>query len=142
MPGSVCVACAKRESFNDGLRVELLDEETFYTLKEAQEVNEQWYCPYNARQPHSRLGNPPRAPGVIMPSGSALIRQSASAAGKSSSPQYSVRANTWGLVSAHATSSWAHSVHGRKIEKAVNYRDAQKAPIAILSEEHRASFLR
>lgn len=45
------------------------------------------------------------------------------------------------IIGAYATSSWAHSAYGRKIEKAVEYRDTQQAPIAILSEEHWVSFL-
>jgi transposase InsO family protein len=55
------------ESFNGGLRDELLNGEIFYTLKEAQVVIEQWRNHYNTRRPHSALGYRPPAPEVVMP---------------------------------------------------------------------------
>ncbi len=36
---------------------------------------------------------------------------------------------------------WAHSSFGRKIEKAIEYRDEKKTGIAIVSERHWAKFL-
>ena len=45
------------------------------------------------------------------------------------------------IIGAYATSSWAHSAYGRKIEKAVEYRDARRTLIAILDEKHWISFL-
>ena len=46
------------ESFNGKLRDELLNGEIFYTLKEAQELIEQWRNRYNTIRPHSSLGYP------------------------------------------------------------------------------------
>ena len=44
------------ESFNARFRDELLDAETFYTLKEAQIIIEEWRKHYNTKRPHSALG--------------------------------------------------------------------------------------
>lgn len=50
------------ESFNGRLRDELLNGETFYTLREAQAIIEQWRHHYNHIRPHSSLGYKPPAP--------------------------------------------------------------------------------
>ena len=50
------------ESFNGKLRDELLNEELFYTLHEAQVLVERWRCHYNRDRPHSALGYRPPAP--------------------------------------------------------------------------------
>jgi transposase InsO family protein len=50
------------ESFNGRLRDELLNGETFYTLKEAQVIMEQWRHHYNHIRPHTSLGYKPPAP--------------------------------------------------------------------------------
>ena len=55
------------ESFNARFRDELLTGETFYTLKEAQIVIEQWCRHYNTVRPHSALGYQPPAPEAIVP---------------------------------------------------------------------------
>ena len=47
------------ESFNGRLRDELLNEEIFTTLKEAQFVIEAWRQHYNRLRPHSSLGYKP-----------------------------------------------------------------------------------
>ena len=44
------------ESFNARFRDELLNAETFYTLKEAQIIIEEWRKHYNTKRPHSALG--------------------------------------------------------------------------------------
>jgi hypothetical protein len=49
------------ESFNGNLRDELLNDEIFYSLKEAQIVIEQWRKPYNTVRPHSSIGYPPQS---------------------------------------------------------------------------------
>jgi NAD-dependent DNA ligase len=43
------------------------------------------------------------------------------------------------VIGAYATDAWIHSSYGRKIEKALSYRD-EGAPIAIVSEEHWIKF--
>jgi len=53
------------ESFNGKLRDELLNGETFYILKEAQILIEQWRREYNTFRPHSSLGYLPPAPEAI-----------------------------------------------------------------------------
>lgn len=58
------------ESFNGRLRDELLNRETFYTLKEAQVMIEQWRHHYNHIRPHSSLGYKPPAPLARMDKGS------------------------------------------------------------------------
>ena len=58
------------ESFNGRLRDELLNGETFYTLKEAQIIIEQWRHHYNHIRPHSSLGYKPPAPLARMNKGS------------------------------------------------------------------------
>jgi transposase InsO family protein len=55
------------ESFNGSLRDELLDGETFYTLKEAKAPIEQWRKHYNTIRPHSALGYRPPAPEATAP---------------------------------------------------------------------------
>ena len=50
------------ESFNGRLRDECLNGETFYTLKEAQVILEQWRHHYNHIRPHTSLGYKPPAP--------------------------------------------------------------------------------
>src|SRR5208282_3561874 len=50
------------ESFNGRLRDEFLNGESFYTLKEAQVMIEQWTHHYNHIRPHSSLGYRPPAP--------------------------------------------------------------------------------
>ena len=55
------------ESFNGKLRDELLNEEIFYTLREAQVIIEQWRVHYNTIRPHSALGYQPPAPEIIVP---------------------------------------------------------------------------
>ena len=40
------------------------------------------------------------------------------------------------VLGAYVTPSWMHETFGRKIEKAVNYRDDKGNPIVILSEDH------
>jgi putative transposase len=56
------------ESFNSKLRDELLKGETFYTLKEATTVIEEWRRHYNTVRPHSSLGYRAPAPeGVLWP---------------------------------------------------------------------------
>ena len=55
------------ESFNGRFRDELLNTESFYTLREAQIIIEQWRCHYNTKRPHSALGYRPPAPETIIP---------------------------------------------------------------------------
>jgi transposase InsO family protein len=52
------------ESFNSKLRDELLNGESFFTLKEAQIIIEGWRQHYNSVRPHSSLGYLPPAPEV------------------------------------------------------------------------------
>jgi len=53
------------ESFNGKLRDELLSDEIFHTLKEAQILIEQWRQDYNIFRPHSSLAYLPPAPEAI-----------------------------------------------------------------------------
>jgi len=55
------------ESFNGKLRDECLNQEIFYSLKEAQVVIEQWRQHYNTKRPHSALGYRPPAPQTLQP---------------------------------------------------------------------------
>jgi transposase InsO family protein len=55
------------ESFNSKLRDELLNRETFYSLREAEVLIEQWRRHYNTERPHSALGYRPPAPLAILP---------------------------------------------------------------------------
>ena len=55
------------ESFNGKLGDELLDDEIFYSLKEAQVLIERWRHHYNTVRPHSALGYTPPAPQTIVP---------------------------------------------------------------------------
>ena len=55
------------ESFNGKLRDECLNQEIFYSLREAQVVIEQWRTHYNTKRPHSALGYRPPAPQTINP---------------------------------------------------------------------------
>ena len=50
------------ESFNGELRGECLNQEIFYSLKEAKVVIEQWRKHYNTKRPHCALGYRPPAP--------------------------------------------------------------------------------
>ena len=54
------------ESFNGKMRDELLDGESFYTLKEAQVLIEDWRRHYNTQRPHSSLNYRPPAPEAIL----------------------------------------------------------------------------
>ena len=55
------------ESFDGRMRDELLNGETFYSLREAQIIIESWRNHYNTKRPHSGLGYSPPAPKVIIP---------------------------------------------------------------------------
>ena len=55
------------ESFNARFRDELLDQEIFYNLREAQILIEQWRRHYNTKRPHSALDYRPPAPETIVP---------------------------------------------------------------------------
>ena len=74
------------ESFNAWLRDELLNAESFYTLKEAQVLIESWRRHYNAVRPHGSLQYRPPAPETSImpcwPPGSATLRRPPSFAGK------------------------------------------------------------
>ena len=54
------------ESFNGKMRDELLDRETFTTLKEARVLIEQWRQEYNQVRHQSSLGYRPPAPEAIL----------------------------------------------------------------------------
>lgn len=54
------------ESFNGKMRDELLERETFYSLKEAQVLIQQWQQTYNHWRPHSALKYRPPAPVAIL----------------------------------------------------------------------------
>ncbi len=56
-----------RESFNARLRDELLNDEIFYSLREAQILIEKWRKHYNTKRPHSALGYRKPAPQTIVP---------------------------------------------------------------------------
>ena len=49
------------------MRDELLNGEIFYSLKEAQIINEGWRRHYNTVRPHASLGYRPPAPEVFVP---------------------------------------------------------------------------
>lgn len=53
------------ESFNGKLRDELLEQEIFYSLKEAKVLIERWRHEYNWIRPHMSLGYVPPAPAAI-----------------------------------------------------------------------------
>lgn len=55
------------ESFNARFRDELLNRETFYSLREAQIIIEAWRKHYNTKRPHSALGYRSPAPETIVP---------------------------------------------------------------------------
>jgi hypothetical protein len=55
------------ESFDGKLRDELLNGETFYTLREAPVVIEAWRQEYNHVRPHSSLAYRPPAPRAVLP---------------------------------------------------------------------------
>jgi len=55
------VAC-REAGISQQLRDECLNQEIFYSLKEAQVVVEQWRNEYNTIRPHSSLGYRPPAP--------------------------------------------------------------------------------
>lgn len=65
------------ESFNGKLRNECLNQEIFYSLKEAKIVIEQWRHHYNHVRPHSALGYRPPAPLTVMPTPTAKSRPNA-----------------------------------------------------------------
>ena len=54
------------ESFNGKMRDELLAREIFYSLKEAQILNEMWRRQYNTIRPHSALGYRPPTPAAFV----------------------------------------------------------------------------
>jgi putative transposase len=54
------------ESFNTRLWDELRNGESFYSLREAQIVIEQWRKHYNTKRPYSALGYRPPAPESII----------------------------------------------------------------------------
>lgn len=60
------------ESFNGKLRDELLNEEIFYTLREAQILVSRWREHYNTIRPHSSIGYLPPAPQAILPRSAGL----------------------------------------------------------------------
>ncbi len=60
------------ESFNGKMRNEFLNGELFYSLKEAQVLNEKWRQHYNTRRPHSSLGGRVPAPVTFRPLESSL----------------------------------------------------------------------
>ena len=62
------------ESFNGKLRDECLNQEIFYSLKEAQVVIEAWRHEYNRVRPHSSLGYRPPAPATYRPNLLTLAR--------------------------------------------------------------------
>lgn len=43
------------------------------------------------------------------------------------------------VLGMYVTDSWIHETFGRKIEKAMEYRDAHRLPLAIITEKHWAS---
>ena len=55
------------KNFNARLRYELLNDEIYYSLKEAQIVIEEWRKHYNTVRPHRALGYRPPAPETIVP---------------------------------------------------------------------------
>jgi hypothetical protein len=63
------------ESFNGKLRDECLNQEIFYSLKEAKIVTEQWRNHFNTIRPHSSLGYRPPAPRHPQPKCCGWIRR-------------------------------------------------------------------
>ena len=61
------VACREDGISQQKLRDECLNQEIFYSLKEAQVVVEQWRNEYNTICPHSSLGYRPPAPQTYQP---------------------------------------------------------------------------
>jgi transposase InsO family protein len=61
------VACRDARDIAVELRDELLNEEIFYSLKEAQIVVQQWRKHYNTVRQHSSLGYRPPAPQTTNP---------------------------------------------------------------------------
>lgn len=55
------------ESLNARMRDELLNCDTFYSVREAQIIIESWRIHYNTKRPHSALGYRPQAPETINP---------------------------------------------------------------------------
>jgi len=55
------------ESFNGKLRDELLDQEIFYSLREAEVLIERLRRRYNTVRPHSALRYRPPAPEAVLP---------------------------------------------------------------------------
>jgi putative transposase len=62
------------ESFNGGLRDELLNGELFDTLLEAQVLTERWRRHHHTVRPHSSLGYRPPAPEAFSPALQARLR--------------------------------------------------------------------
>jgi len=51
------------------------------------------------------------------------------------------RDTTFLVVGDVGSSTWLHSIHGRKIDLAVKFRDVKKTGIAIISEQHLLEFV-
>ena|SRR3972149_2888381 len=62
---ALAVTCREAE-ISEQLRDECLNQEIFYSLKEAQVVVEEWRRHYNTRRPHSALGYRPPAPAAVL----------------------------------------------------------------------------
>jgi putative transposase len=45
----------------------LLDDDIFYSLKEARILTESWHRHYNTLRPHALLGYKPQAPKIFVP---------------------------------------------------------------------------
>ena len=65
------------ESFNGRLRDELLNYQSFHTLKEAQALIEDWRGHYNDVRPHSACGCHQRRPAPPVPPHSAMLHDEA-----------------------------------------------------------------
>jgi putative transposase len=52
------------EAFNGRLRAECLDQQWFFSLKEARNCLEEWRRDYNTARPHTALGN--QTPAVVV----------------------------------------------------------------------------
>ena len=62
-----CGCSAADRCGSGGFRDEFLNGETFYSLREAQILIENWRCHYNTIRPHSSLGFRRLAPESIIP---------------------------------------------------------------------------
>ncbi len=58
---------ATAKAFNARFRDEFLNDEVFYSLREAQVLIEQWRKHYNTKRSHSAFGYRPPAPEAILP---------------------------------------------------------------------------